>query len=157
VGVKYVQIFTSKIFFIHLLVISCSHSCDVIFRSLMNITYALIRSAFQWNLLKVNTKLSLCLIKHHVMKTYWGVDVQLHSFITSALGGGEWSASHPGRFTPSERAPRYPLDRRPGGLHSHSGRGGEEKNSQSPLGIEPLNPDRSGHSLVAIQTDISRI
>jgi hypothetical protein len=28
----------------------------------------------------------------------------MHSF-TSALGGGEWSDSHPGRFTPRERAP----------------------------------------------------
>jgi hypothetical protein len=46
-------------------------------------------------------KLSLCLTKHHVMKTYWGVKV----FLTSALGGGEWSTSHPGRFTPRERAP----------------------------------------------------
>jgi hypothetical protein len=25
--------------------------------------------------------------------------------LTSALDGGEWSASHPGRFTPRERAP----------------------------------------------------
>jgi hypothetical protein len=33
------------------------------------------------------------------MKTYATVEVQLHSFITSALDGGEWSASHRGRFT----------------------------------------------------------
>jgi len=38
--------------------------------------------------IKVN--LSLCLIKHHVMKTYWGVEVQLHAFLTTALGGVEW-------------------------------------------------------------------
>jgi len=31
--------------------------------------------------------------------------VQLHALLTSALDGGEWSASHPGRFTPRERAP----------------------------------------------------
>jgi hypothetical protein len=36
------------------------------------------------------------------MKTYGGVDV--HGW-TSALAGGEWSASRPGRFTPGERAP----------------------------------------------------
>jgi hypothetical protein len=36
------------------------------------------------------------------MKTYGGVDVQIHIFLTSALDGGEWSASHPGRFTPRE-------------------------------------------------------
>jgi hypothetical protein len=39
-----------------------------------------------------NVQLSLCLTKHH-------------TFLTSALGGGEWSASRPGRFTPGERAP----------------------------------------------------
>jgi hypothetical protein len=39
------------------------------------------------------------------MKTYGGVGVQIHIFLTSALFGGEWSASRPGRFTPSETAP----------------------------------------------------
>jgi hypothetical protein len=39
------------------------------------------------------------------MKTYRGVDVQIHVFLASALVVGEWSASHPGRFTPRERAP----------------------------------------------------
>jgi hypothetical protein len=38
------------------------------------------------------------------MKTYGGADVQIHVFLTSALDGGEWSASRPGRFTPGERA-----------------------------------------------------
>jgi hypothetical protein len=33
-------------------------------------------------------KLSLCLIKHYAMKTYGGVDVQVHT-LTSALVGGE--------------------------------------------------------------------
>ena len=31
---------------------------------------------------------------------YGGVDVKLYSFLTSALGGREWSASGNGRFTP---------------------------------------------------------
>jgi hypothetical protein len=39
------------------------------------------------------------------MKAYWGMGVWLHAFLTSALGGGEWPASRPGRFTPKERAP----------------------------------------------------
>jgi hypothetical protein len=39
------------------------------------------------------------------MKTYGGVDVEIHVFFTSALFGGEWSASQPGRFTSGERAP----------------------------------------------------
>jgi hypothetical protein len=32
------------------------------------------------------------------------VDVYIHIFFTSALAGGEWSASRPSRFTPGERA-----------------------------------------------------
>jgi hypothetical protein len=39
------------------------------------------------------------------MKAYGGVDVYIHIFLTSALVGGEWSASRLGRFTPGERAP----------------------------------------------------
>jgi hypothetical protein len=70
------------------------------------------------------------------MKKYWGMEVYLHAFLTSALDGGQWSASRPSRFTPREGAPRYPLDRRLGGPQSRSGHGGEEKNSQSPPGIE---------------------
>jgi hypothetical protein len=34
------------------------------------------------------------------MKTYGGVVVQIHVFLISALDGGEWSASRPGRLTP---------------------------------------------------------
>jgi hypothetical protein len=33
------------------------------------------------------------------------VEVQIHIFLTSALVGGEWSASRPGRFTLGKRAP----------------------------------------------------
>jgi hypothetical protein len=38
------------------------------------------------------------------MKAYGGMDEYFHIFLTSALAGGEWSASHPSRFTPGERA-----------------------------------------------------
>jgi hypothetical protein len=47
--------------------------------------------------------MSLCLTKHHAMKTYW--EVEVYAFLTLALDGDEWSASRPGRFTPRERAP----------------------------------------------------
>jgi hypothetical protein len=39
------------------------------------------------------------------MKTYGGVDVLIHIFLASALAGGEWSTSRPGRLTSEERAP----------------------------------------------------
>jgi hypothetical protein len=39
------------------------------------------------------------------MKTYGGLDVYSHAFLTSALVGGEWSATRPGHFTPGERVP----------------------------------------------------
>jgi hypothetical protein len=39
------------------------------------------------------------------MKTYGGVDVHIHIFLTLALVGGEWSASWPQCFAPEERAP----------------------------------------------------
>jgi hypothetical protein len=53
--------------------------------------------------------------------------------LTSALDGGEWSASRPGRFTPRERVP---------GTHWIGGWLGPravlaEKDSQHPPGIEP--------------------
>jgi hypothetical protein len=34
-----------------------------------------------------------------------GMEVQLHALLTSALDGGEWSASRSGRFTPQGLAP----------------------------------------------------
>jgi hypothetical protein len=37
------------------------------------------------------------------MKAYGGVDVYIH-ILTSALLGGEWSTSGPGRFSPGKRA-----------------------------------------------------
>jgi hypothetical protein len=38
------------------------------------------------------------------MKTYWWSGGTAHS-LTSALDGGEWSASYPGSYTPGERTP----------------------------------------------------
>jgi hypothetical protein len=60
---------------------------------------------------KGRIKSSLCLTKHHDMKAYCGMKAQLHAFLTSALEGGEWSASRPGRFSPGKE-PTYPLDTR---------------------------------------------
>jgi len=62
------------------------------------------------------------------MKTYRGMEVYLHAFLTLALGGGDWSASRPNRCT---RGVRVPGTRWTGGWlssQSRSGRDGEEKN-----------------------------
>jgi hypothetical protein len=37
------------------------------------------------------------------MKAYWGSGGMTTHSLTSALDGGEWSASRPGRFTPGEK------------------------------------------------------
>jgi hypothetical protein len=39
--------------------------------------------------LKAKVKLSVCVIKHNAMNMYWGVKVQLHTFLPSALNGGQ--------------------------------------------------------------------
>jgi len=49
--------------------------------------------------------LSLCLTKHHAIKTCGRVDEYLHAFLTSVLEGDEWSTSCPARFTAGERNP----------------------------------------------------
>jgi len=38
------------------------------------------------------------------MKTYWGVEVQIHALLTSAVDGGEWSGSCTSWFTQEVRA-----------------------------------------------------
>jgi hypothetical protein len=38
------------------------------------------------------------------MKAYGRVDVEVHINLTSAVAGGEWSGSRPGRLTHGERA-----------------------------------------------------
>jgi hypothetical protein len=65
-----------------------------------------------------------------------------HSLLTSALDGGEWSASRPGRALPRGKDPRYPLDRRLDGPQSRSGHRGYRKNPLPLPGIEPQSPGR---------------
>jgi len=78
---------------------------------------------------KVKIKLSLCLTKHHAMKTYWGsggIDSHILNFGTR----WKWVVSFTLRPLYSRwRNQRYPLDRRPGWPQSLPERGGKEKKS----------------------------
>jgi hypothetical protein len=72
------------------------------------------------------------------MKTYRGVDVDFHIFLTSALVGGEWSASRPCRFTLGKEG-------RLGGPQSRPGQYGEVKifdptgtRTPAPLVVQPV-------------------
>jgi hypothetical protein len=44
-------------------------------------------------------------LKPHAKKMHWEVDVKFYSFLTTVLGGRDWSASRSDRFTPVERPP----------------------------------------------------
>jgi hypothetical protein len=57
--------------------------------------------------------------------------------LTSALDEGEWSITRSDSFTPRERAPATYWIGSWVGSQSRSGHGGERKNSQSVLGLEP--------------------
>jgi len=47
------------------------------------------------------------------MKVYGRVMVQVHTFLTLALDGGEWSTTYPSHFTPG-KDPHYPLNKEAG-------------------------------------------
>jgi hypothetical protein len=107
-----------------------------------------------WNN-KVNVKLSLCLTKHHAMKTYWENGCTAPRILDL---GTRWMwvvSFTPRPLCPQGKSPRYQLDRRLGGPQSRSG-GGDEKNFQPPPRIEPYNPNRPARSLVAIPSELSR-
>jgi hypothetical protein len=80
------------------------------------------------------------------MNTYWGVELQLHAFVTSVLDGGEWSASRPG-----ERAPGTHCVGLEAGLDTAVAKRGIPSSSQE------SNPDRPARSLVAILTELFRL
>jgi hypothetical protein len=64
-----------------------------------------INSTLIWinNFIPVKVKLSVCLTAYHAVMTYWGSGGVDRAILTSALHGGEWSASRFDRFTPGER------------------------------------------------------
>jgi hypothetical protein len=47
---------------------------------------------------------AILVLKQYAMKTHGKMEVKFHTFLTLALEGGEWSASHSSHFTPGETA-----------------------------------------------------
>jgi len=66
-----------------------------------------------------------------------GTNAYLHSFQTSALDGGEWSISRPGRFIHGKENKLSIEERALGGPQKQSGRYRKEINILHPLGLEP--------------------
>jgi hypothetical protein len=89
----------------------------------------------------------------HAVKAHGGIEVQLHSFLTSALDGGEWSTSRLGRFTPGKEC-QYPSSRRLGGSQGRSGQFTEEKNQLPFPRFETV--DCPTGSLVSLPNTLSR-
>jgi hypothetical protein len=77
-------------------------------------------------------------------------------FFTSALVGGEWSPSRPGRFTLAEQSPRYLMDGRKGGPQKRSGQL-REKKYLAFTGTQTPTPRSSSLYPVAIPTTPSQL
>jgi hypothetical protein len=58
--------------------------------------------------LKLNVQLTLCLTKHHAMKAYWGVEVELHAFLISALAEVSGQLHAPAALPPGKE-PLVPI------------------------------------------------
>jgi hypothetical protein len=90
----------------------------------------------------------LCFAKYHAIETYDGVEVQLQTFLTSALDEGEWSGSRLFRFASEERASGiYYIRDWVGPPESVWTRQRREK---KPCPYLESNPDRSAPNLVTI-------
>jgi hypothetical protein len=94
----------------------------------------------------VKVKLSLGLTKHYAMKTYWGVEIWRHAFMTSALDASEYSASRFGRFTTRERAPLTNLIGGCVGPRAGPHTLGKRKIPSPRRESNPPNPDRPARS-----------
>jgi hypothetical protein len=85
----------------------------------------------------------------HHMKVCGGMEVQLYSFLTSALDASERSTSRTGRFTP-RKGPRYELNMM-GAPQSRSGRFWKRSYLLSLQGFEP--PRSKSAELLLSQAD----
>jgi hypothetical protein len=67
-----------------------------------------------------------------------GIELQLHSFFTLTLDGGEWPTSHPDNFTPGMNPGTHSVGGfGGGGAQWRSERIGEDKNPLLLPGFEP--------------------
>jgi hypothetical protein len=73
----------------------------------------------------------------------------MKAVLTSALDGCQCSASHSGRFTPLEKSPLCPLDRRLDGSLSRSGRGTSHRIDRKLL-VQVENPCSSNAPLYSV-------
>jgi hypothetical protein len=84
------------------------------------------------------------------MKTYEGVDTIVHTFLTSELDTGEWSAARHGRFDPGKRA---------AGTHWIGDSRADldvVAKTQNPCPCRESNPGRPAHNIVIILTAITQ-
>jgi len=87
-------------------------------------------------------------LKHHAMRTYWGVEVYLHAFGTR----GRWVVSYtPRQLYPRRKMPRYQLDRDWVGLRA--GLDAVAKRKIPLLHPPGIQLRSTAHSLVCIRTE----
>jgi hypothetical protein len=92
-------------------------------------------------------KLSLCLTKHHTMKTSGSGDIAPRILNLGIVWG--WVVSF--MLRPLYSPEKNPLDRRQSWPQSRSGRGGKEKN---PCPSRESKPDRAAHSPLPLLTEL---
>ena len=92
-------------------------------------------------------------VRVHSVRAFKGSRDVFHSFVTSAVGGGEWLTSRFGRLTPGKEA-MCPLNRRLGGPpRNRSGRFWRREKFFSPTGIRVR--VRTGRSSITVLTTLS--
>jgi hypothetical protein len=76
-------------------------------------------------------KLSLCLTNHHALKTYKGVEVWIHIFLTSTLHVVSGHVHTPGPLSPRKKLPAVIIGYEAAWTQSQPECDGEEKSSLS--------------------------